>query len=421
MIAACRGHDPVVSALLYKKADVYATERAGGTTALHKACQGGNVAVVQKLVEAGAFVDAAAATTGHTPLWDALWYKWPDIVRYLLQKGAGLNTKAYYGFTLEQHIQFEENVNATVEAREKFRQARAAVEARTQADREAETRQELMTAVTKGDLTRVCELLAAGAMVDELAPRVNSFNDNHTPLLVACRDGHTQIAAELIRAGADVNAIDPTFGAVPLHKAVYNGHAPLTHLLVVQPEIDLNFRGATNGYTPLHDALWHGNRDCARILIDAGARLDLRGHDGKLSLDIAVESFGWDDELVAQLRARTTGSGVSERLSASPLDSLTQYYVQMRWNIEGRLSFDELWDLEIEEARWAMTSGPPAQLWKVAGQKRVIGIVSVKSVEELDRIIMGRLPMREYLEFEAIWPLREYPSFVEDAKKRFRV
>ena len=32
-------------------------------------------------------------------------------------------------------------------------------------------------------------------------------------------------SAQLLKAGADVNAIEPTFGAVPLHKAVYNGPA----------------------------------------------------------------------------------------------------------------------------------------------------------------------------------------------------
>ncbi|WP_152054324.1 muconolactone Delta-isomerase [Tautonia marina] len=97
------------------------------------------------------------------------------------------------------------------------------------------------------------------------------------------------------------------------------------------------------------------------------------------------------------------------------------FFVQMRWNIEGRLSFDELWELEEQEAAWAMSEGPEAQLWKVAGQKRVIGVVQVDSIEELDRIVMGRLPMREYLEFEAIWPLRDYPGFIEDVQRRYKV
>jgi len=101
------------------------------------------------------------------------------------------------------------------------------------------------------------------------------------------------------------------------------------------------------------------------------------------------------------------------------------FYVQMRWNIEGRLSFDELWDLEtkeIENAQSLDESGAVrAQLYKVAAQKRVIGIIDVESIDELDRTAMGRLPMREYLEFEVVWPLRDYLSFAEDVKAHYRV
>ncbi len=101
------------------------------------------------------------------------------------------------------------------------------------------------------------------------------------------------------------------------------------------------------------------------------------------------------------------------------------FYVQMRWNIEGRLNFDELWDLEwqeIQNSRALQESGAvPAQLYKVAAQKRVIGIVDVESIDELDRTAMGRLPMREYLEFEVVWPLRDYESFAEDVKKHYKV
>jgi ankyrin repeat protein len=88
-----------------------------------------------------------------------------------------------------------------------------------------------------------------------------------------------------------------------LHKAVYNGHAQITSVLVAMPGIDLDFQGATNGYTPLHDALWHGYEECARILLDAGARVDLIGHDGKTPLDIALDVFGADHAIVDRVRA----------------------------------------------------------------------------------------------------------------------
>lgn len=100
------------------------------------------------------------------------------------------------------------------------------------------------------------------------------------------------------------------------------------------------------------------------------------------------------------------------------------FYVQMRWNIEGRLNFDELWDLESVEADTAkgtIESGMVKGIYKVAAQKRVIAIVDVESIEELDRTAMGRLPMREYLEFEVVWALRDYLGFAEDVKAHYKV
>jgi hypothetical protein len=58
-------------------------------------------------------------------------------------------------------------------------------------------------------------------------------------------------------------------------------------------------------------------------------------------------------------------------------------------------------------------------MYKVAGQRRVIAIVEMESAEELDRTIFGHLPMREVLEFEAIWPLRDFDGFLEDCRTYF--
>jgi muconolactone D-isomerase len=98
------------------------------------------------------------------------------------------------------------------------------------------------------------------------------------------------------------------------------------------------------------------------------------------------------------------------------------FYCQMRWNHEGRISLDELLDIEEEETRHAeetLNSGFCVGLWKVAGQKRVIAIVDAESADDLDRSVF-RLPMREYLEFEVIWALRDYLSFAKDVETRYR-
>jgi muconolactone delta-isomerase len=100
------------------------------------------------------------------------------------------------------------------------------------------------------------------------------------------------------------------------------------------------------------------------------------------------------------------------------------FYVQMKWNHEGRISLDELWDVESAEADHAkqtIEDGMVVGIWKVAAQKRVIAVVDLPNAEELDRTALGRLPMREYLEFEVVWPLRDYLGFAEDVKKHYKV
>ncbi|KIZ16590.1 muconolactone Delta-isomerase [Streptomyces natalensis] len=100
------------------------------------------------------------------------------------------------------------------------------------------------------------------------------------------------------------------------------------------------------------------------------------------------------------------------------------FYVQMKWNHEGRITLDELWDVEAQEtahAKETIDSGMVVGIWKVAAQKRVIAVVDCADAEELDRTALGRLPMREYLDFEVVWPLRDYRGFAEDVNAHYRV
>jgi muconolactone D-isomerase len=94
-------------------------------------------------------------------------------------------------------------------------------------------------------------------------------------------------------------------------------------------------------------------------------------------------------------------------------------YMQMRWNIENRTTLDQVFDLELQEGPVAQANIKIVAMYKVAGQRRVLAIVDVESAETLDRVILGKLPLREYLEFEAIWPVRTFESFLEDCKTNF--
>ena len=95
------------------------------------------------------------------------------------------------------------------------------------------------------------------------------------------------------------------------------------------------------------------------------------------------------------------------------------FYMQMRWNIENRITLDEVWDMELKEATAAQENFKLVAMYKVAGQRRVIAIVEIDSADLLDQVILGRLPLREYLEFEAIWPLRSFASFLDDCRVHF--
>jgi ankyrin repeat protein/ketosteroid isomerase-like protein len=290
MTAAGYGYTEICEALIRNGALVNASDELAGSTALHKACQGGHLDIVKLLVQQGASVNIQTFSTGHTPLIEAIWFKWTDVVQFLLDNGAGLGIRTNYGFTLKQHLEYA--LNVVTRGREKLLAIKDMVDKREESDAVKVQSQVLMQAVVDNSLQKVKKCLSDGADVNERAPVLNGFNDGHTPLHVACRSGYYDIAEELIKAGADVNAVEPTFGAVPLHKATYNGFDNITKLLCQADGINLDYQGPSNGYTPLHDALWHGYDKCARELIDAGCRLDIRGNDGLTPYDLSAEVFG---------------------------------------------------------------------------------------------------------------------------------
>lgn len=303
MMAACQAHVEMVQILLDAGADVWTADSKTGATALHKTCQGGNLEIATMLLDRGAFIDAVTPSMGHTPIMDALWYKWPELVKLLVDRGQNLYFGTHYGFALEDHIAFELNVNQG-EEKKKFEIIKDTIEAGKDRDQKAIAEQTVMASTNKGDLDAVKELIAAGANVNTVYPHMNSFTDGHTPLLVAARDNHSEIVQELLKAGAHVRVEDWVFKGAPIHKATYNGNPGILKMLVAHPDIDLDVQGPINGYTPLHDALWHGFVDCAEILVNAGARLDLRGHDGKLPLDIAIEVCGEASDIVKLIRSK---------------------------------------------------------------------------------------------------------------------
>lgn len=299
--AAGYGELDRVKELIEQGADINAVDSYTGATALHKACQGGHLEIVKYLVESGIHINTTSVVTGHTALMDAIWFIKVDCCKYLLDQDAAIGISTNYGFTIDQHIGYALQVNHKQAEKDKLLQIQELVQERRKRDQK-KANAKLFQAVLRNDLQAVKEAVWSDADIEARYPMENSFNDGHTALMIACRENQPEIVSYLLEQGADANTIEPVFGAVPLHKATYNGHCEILQRLLRVKGIDVNFQGYTNGYTPIHDALWHGFEICAEMLLDYGVDLEIRGDEGKLPIDIAEDVFGKDARITKRIR-----------------------------------------------------------------------------------------------------------------------
>ncbi|WP_219214316.1 ankyrin repeat domain-containing protein [Variovorax boronicumulans] len=304
MLACALGQPYMAEMLLVAHADVLAIDPRMGATALHKAAQTGNVDVIAALLNHGAFIDQQSPVLGNTALMDAVLHKHRSAVQCLLDRGART--------TIRNHWQQSALDLARVDRLEAIARL---IEARIAADAERVGAMSLVSATKAGDLAEVERLIAAGAVVDEQVPVVGGPDDNYTALGIAAREGQRAIARALLGAGADPSRMIGLMKGTALHEAAYFGHAELVQELVAVrersgasiPEIDA--QGPYNGLSALHDAVWHGHLEAARVLVGAGARLDLRTNAGLTPRELA-RLYGYD-EIVEFL------AGIEPRLLAS--------------------------------------------------------------------------------------------------------
>jgi ankyrin repeat protein len=301
-VAAGRGDAAGVRALLAAGADPLALDSAIGASPLHHAAQSGSVEVMRLLLEAGAPVDLQAPTQGMTPLMVAVWHRRPAVVAFLLDVPEinvaatnilGLTPAGVVGLgsagAADPAHGIDDEIRSLFDAYAQRRAARLSA-------------QPLFTTLVDGDLTadeklaRVRALVAEGADVNTVSPVMGSGRDGHTPLHVAALDGHAEIVRLLLEAGADQTIEDHYMRAVPAHKAASFGHAGALRALTAHSSFGLvaDAQGPFNGYTPLHDAVWHGHTEATAVLLAAGVRTDIAGHDGRTPLDLARDS-GYDD------------------------------------------------------------------------------------------------------------------------------
>ena len=117
------------------------------------------------------------------------------------------------------------------------------------------------------------------------APKINLNTLNvlgESPLMLAALKGQFDLAAQMVKKGADVNKP----GWTPLHYAASNGHVSVIKLLLENHAyIDAE---SPNGTTPLMMASMYGSPEAVTLLLDEGADLSLKNQQGMTALDFAA-------------------------------------------------------------------------------------------------------------------------------------
>ncbi|XP_011495138.1 PREDICTED: ankyrin repeat domain-containing protein 39 [Ceratosolen solmsi marchali] len=116
------------------------------------------------------------------------------------------------------------------------------------------------------DLDRVRYLLNKG-----ISPNVED-NAGYTALHYAVRNGHDEICNELLKRGANVNAVTRSGRATPLHRAATQKYIHIVELLL-NANADTNMQDV-DGFTALHRALIANCDQISRMLIPK-TRMDL--------------------------------------------------------------------------------------------------------------------------------------------------
>jgi ankyrin repeat protein len=292
--------------LLKRGMDVNAQE-SDGTSALHWAAYHNDLAIVERLIRAGAHVDQAD-DQGVTPLIVASMGGNGSVVQLLLAAKAKPDARA-----------LPTQVTALMYAARSG--SEDAVKALLLAGADANTRETahgqtaLMWAAARGHAGAARLLAESGANLraralptnipvirssrygaNERTPVFTGDRNGFTPLLFAVRSGDRATTAVLIDAGADVNECSVD-GVSPLTLAIHSGHGHLTSLLL-ERGADPNADAA--GYAPLHAAVLRGDAASVRTLLSAGAK-----PDPVVSQGTEVRRFSRDFAISAEWRGAT--------------------------------------------------------------------------------------------------------------------
>ncbi|KAM9239070.1 CARD- and ANK-domain containing inflammasome adapter protein-like [Leptosomus discolor] len=159
----------------------------------------------------------------------------------------------------------------------------------------------LHVAATHGHLTIMKYLINKGAKID-----VND-RKGRTPLHRAAEKGHSDAVKVLLRFGAYMYSLD-TDGKTPLHLAAQNNHSHILKMLLKEEA-----RSYRNQHNFLHMAALKDESHLARMLLKAGASTDGKDERGQTALSYAVSQGSENTAKVLLEAGARVESNLAER------------------------------------------------------------------------------------------------------------
>lgn len=310
LIAACKvGHTDVVTELIKEGADlnlacyyaywtrpegmdyeeweqisselgenVIGYHRVERETPMTAACSGGQLSIVEMLINKGVNVDDDKQSVG-TPLTVACENGHLNVVNVLLQAGAKINLENTYGKSpitcARNNGQWEIVETLIKEDVTKLSYAcflgdLSSVENFIKADVDVNLKDGVIAPITAAcfaghsDIVKV--LIRAGA-------NVNLRDGDHLPLTTACYRGNLKVIEELLKADIDVNLMDEYH--TPLEIACFRNYVSVTRQLI-QKGVNVN-KEIQDTETPLAMVCFSGYLELAKVLINAKAHIDSKG------------------------------------------------------------------------------------------------------------------------------------------------
>lgn len=296
--AAALGNPALVSALLDAGADAKTLTTSDGETVLMTAARAGNAETVKLLLDRGADVNARESYKGQTALMWAAAERHTDVVKLLLDRGADWKAKSLEHETKMPKLSAASSVTPM---------ARGGLTAISFAARE-------------GDVLTLKTMLDAGVDINIVD------GEKTSPLVTALMNKQYTAAKFLLDRGADPNIAD-TFGRAALYaaidirnedysamprrpaldpmpsieivKAILDRKPNLNQALVLKlpgrSGMDVGDGSLGEGTTPMMRAARAGDAEVMRLLVPAGADLNLKTKEGNTAMLFAA-GVGYRDK-----------------------------------------------------------------------------------------------------------------------------